>query len=95
MGKMILRIVARLMGLLVAAACVYALGYLALSVYASLSKGYTWQEMDWNQKGSTSIADFFAAADIGKREVLKDGKVCVEYFTYKSGRTVKLECPRT
>jgi hypothetical protein len=48
--------------------------------------------MDWNQSGSTSITDFFAAADIGKRETMVDGKKCFEYYAYKDGLKVKVNC---
>jgi hypothetical protein len=48
--------------------------------------------MDWNQDGTTSLDEFFAASDIGKRAVTNDGKECVEYFAYKDGLTVKLTC---
>ena len=58
----------------------------------SLAQGYTWGEMDWNQSGSTSITDFFAAADIGKRETMVDGKKCFEYYAYKDGLKVKVNC---
>jgi hypothetical protein len=35
---------------------------------SSPSRGYSWSEMDWNQEGRTSMSDFFAAGDIGKRK---------------------------
>ncbi|MGZ5027186.1 MAG: hypothetical protein ACXWAT_07260 [Methylobacter sp.] len=60
---------------------------------SSWKQGYSWQEMDWQQRGSTSLSDFFAASDIGKREVIKNGKKCIEYYTYKDGLQVKTVCP--
>jgi hypothetical protein len=50
--------------------------------------------MDWNQDGSTSLLEFFAAADTGKRTVIRDGRQCVEYYSYKDGRPVKTVCPQ-
>jgi len=32
--------------------------YFIIRGVASWKQGYTWEEMDWNQRGSTSIADF-------------------------------------
>ena len=43
------------------------------------------------KKGSTSISDFLAASDIGKRKIEKNGKKCLEYYSYKDGLTVKTE----
>jgi hypothetical protein len=65
-----------------------------MRIGASLMQGYSWQEMDWHQRGSTSIADFFAASDIGKREITQEGKKCVEYFSYKDGLPVKVVCSK-
>jgi len=50
--------------------------------------------MDWEQRGSTSIADFFAASDIGKRKTVQNSKKCIEYFVYKDGLLVKTVCPK-
>lgn len=70
------------------------LGYFVFRGVASWRQGYSWDEMDWSQKGSTSIADFFAASDIGKREVLVGGVPCTEYYAYKDGLPIKKICPK-
>ena len=67
--------------------------YLSLIGVAAWKQGYSWEEMDWNQKGYTSIFDFFSASDIGKRDFLVNGKFCVEYYAYKDGLPVKTTCP--
>jgi hypothetical protein len=67
--------------------------YFGLRLFGVLSQGYSWSEMDWNQDGITSIGEFFAASDIGKREITKNGKKCTEYFSYKDGLAVKVVCP--
>jgi len=58
----------------------------------SWKQGYSWEEMDWHQKGNTSIVDFFSAVDIGKREILVNGKPCAEYYAYKDGLPIKVMC---
>jgi hypothetical protein len=68
--------------------------YFVARIAASLMQGYSWQEMDWRQRGSTSIEDFFAASEIGKREIHQEGKRCVEYFSYKDGLPVKVVCSK-
>ena len=68
--------------------------YLAARSFASLRQGYSWSEMDWDRKGSTSLSDFLAASDIGKREITRDGKSCAEYYAYKDGLPVKTVCPK-
>ncbi len=67
-------------------------GYLFLRGAASWRQGYSWNEMDWSQKGSTSLADFFAASDIGKRETNVNGVACTEYYAYKDGLPIKMIC---
>jgi hypothetical protein len=61
---------------------------------AAWRQGYDWAEMDWDDKGHTSIADFLRAADVGKRPVEVNGQSCVEYFLYREGMTVKIVCLR-
>lgn len=68
--------------------------YLAIRIVASLRQGYSWHEMDWQERGRTSIGDFFAASEIGKREINQEGKKCVEYFSYKDGLPVKVVCSK-
>lgn len=70
------------------------IGYLLLCGIGGLWHGYSWQEMDWNQDGNTSLSEFFAASDIGKREVAADGKKCIEYYAYKDGLAVKMVCQK-
>ncbi|PPU93136.1 hypothetical protein [Xanthomonas albilineans] len=73
---------------------VLSLIYLSVKSFASFRKGYSWSEMDWDQKGSTSLGDFWRASDIGKREIIKDGRKCVEYYAYKDGLPVKTMCAK-
>ncbi len=68
--------------------------YFVFRGISSWRQGYSWEEMDWGQRGSSSIADFFVASDIGKREIMRDGKRCIEYYTYKDGLPVKTVCPK-
>jgi hypothetical protein len=84
----------RVLNAVLAAAALLVLAYLLLRIVASWHQGYSWEEMDWRQRGSTSIADFFAASDIGKRDVVANGRACVEYYAYKDGLPVKTVCPK-
>lgn len=84
----------RLVVVVSAAIALLLLIYLAARSVASLRQGYSWSEMDWDQKGSPSLGDFLEASDIGKREVVKDGRKCVEYYAYKDGLPVKTVCPK-
>lgn len=86
--------VKRMTTLLLAAFGALICVYLVVRIVASLMQGYTWQEMDWRQRGSTSVGDFFAASDIGKRQITQDGKPCAEYFSYKDGLPVKVVCSK-
>ena len=61
----------------------------------SIAKGYSLEEMDWDQNGSTSIQEIFMSSDIGKRNIKQSGKMCIEYFSFKDGMSVKIVCPET
>ena len=86
MGKM------RFVLAIVGAISVLIVAYIVLRGISSFHQGYLWKEMDWNQDGTTSISEFFVASDIGTRETMIDGKKCVEYFAYKDGLPVKVNC---
>lgn len=73
--------------------CVLIVAYFFVRSISSLKQGYSWQEMDWHQRGKTSLSDFFAASDIGKREIIQGNKKCIEYYAYKDGLPIKTICP--
>ncbi len=66
--------------------------YFAVRAIAVAQQGYTWSEMDWNSDGNTSIVEFFESSDVGKREVVVNGRHCFDYFAYKDGLTIRLDC---
>jgi hypothetical protein len=66
--------------------------YFGARSIAVFEKGFSWREMDWNSDGVTSISEFFESSDIGKREVVVNGHNCIDYFAYKDGLTVRLDC---
>lgn len=79
---------------LLVAVCILIAIYVPFRAIGSWQQGYSWDEMDWHQRGSTSISDFFAASDIGKREIIQNDRVCIEYYAYKDGLPVKTVCPK-
>ena len=89
MGK----IMKGLLKFLLAALILVLVIYLLLRGLNSFHHGYSWEEMDWNDDGKTAIVEFFEASDIGRREVLVDNKPCIEYFAYKDGLAVRIDCP--
>ena len=66
--------------------------YISFWCYAAWRQGYSWSQMDWNQNGATTISEYFASSDIGRREVINDGRECVEFFHYKDGSAVRVDC---
>jgi hypothetical protein len=60
----------------------------------SWKKDYSWKEMDWNQDGTTTLSEVLEASDVGRRAVSKGGKHCIEYYSFKDGLTVRMECPK-
>ncbi|MBB3228530.1 hypothetical protein FHW69_003172 [Luteibacter sp. Sphag1AF] len=73
---------------------VFATPYLAMRSASAWHQGYTWAEMDWNRNGVTSPVEFLSASDIGRRRVTSGSVVCTEYYAYKDGDAVRLDCPR-
>jgi hypothetical protein len=69
--------------------CLYAI----ILAASSLSKGYSWPQMDWDNDGHTSLAEFLEAGDTGETPVTIDGKQCREVYWYKDGIPVKTICP--
>jgi hypothetical protein len=63
------------------------------AIVAVISRTSAWREMDWNQDGSTSFEELFAASDIGEQSVMIDGEECIEHFAYKDGLPVRTDCP--
>jgi hypothetical protein len=68
--------------------------YLSIRIFISFKKGYSVEEMDWDQNGKTSFSEILSASDIGKRTIIKDGSGCVEYYSFKDGLMVKIVCPK-
>lgn len=66
--------------------------YIFLRGFSVFLHGYSWREMDWNSDGKTTIIEFFEASDIGRRDVVVDGNRCVEYFAFKDGLAVRIDC---
>jgi hypothetical protein len=61
---------------------------------ASWQKSYSWKEMDWNQDGTTTLSEVLEASDVGRRAVNREGKRCMEYYSFKDGLTIRMDCPK-
>lgn len=72
---------------------VLAVGYFCFRGYVIWQKQFTWEEMDWDNNGDTSLNEFFQASDISVRKIEKNGKICKEFYAYKDGLPVKVICP--
>jgi hypothetical protein len=80
---------------LVALVClilVIPVAYVGFVAFGALEQGYRWSEMDWNSDGKTTPSEFLTAADIGKREAISAPKGCIEYYAYKDGMPVRIDC---
>ncbi|WP_132750532.1 hypothetical protein [Simplicispira metamorpha] len=82
----------RILILLLAVIAAILVIYILLRGIGSFSHGYYWKEMDWNNDGETTIVEFFEASDIGRRDVVVDGKPCIENFSFKDGLAVRIDC---
>jgi hypothetical protein len=68
--------------------------YFGIRSIAVIEHGYSWEEMDWDRDGKTTLGEFFDASDTGKRIITENGKECIEYFAYKDALPVKTVCPK-
>lgn len=89
MGKVNFQLMTRIVGVLLISLFIYVI----CRAVSSYMHGYSWQEMDWNQNGITSVAELIYGSDIGKREIIINQKPCIEYYAYKDGLPVKTVCP--
>ena len=78
---------------LTAALLALPLGYVAILASRVWRSPLTWREMDLDRNGTTSLDELLWAADIGRREMVVDGRRCTEIFLLKDGHTLKLQCP--
>jgi hypothetical protein len=82
----------KLMAKIVGVIFIFILIYFISRAVTGYRHGYSWREMDWNQDGTTSISEVIYSSDIGKREVIRNQKTCVEYYAYKDGLSIKTAC---
>lgn len=48
--------------------------------------------MDWDGNGRVTLSEFLAGADIGSRPIVLNGQDCIERFSLKDGRPVRVDC---
>jgi hypothetical protein len=77
--------------LIVLIVLLFVIYYLILLIII-IRSNYSWNDMDWNQDGSTSISEMFSSNDIGVRRIKEHAKNCLEYFSYKDGLAIKQVC---
>lgn len=86
------KIMKQVLTVVLSAAAVVLLFFALLGAWVAYH-GYSWHEMDWDDNGKITVAELLKASDIGRRAVVLDGKPCVEYFAYKDGLAVRVDCP--
>jgi hypothetical protein len=69
--------------------------FLGYAGYEAIETGYSWSECDWDGDGHTSILEYLDAGRFGKRRIVRDGRACSEYFSFKDGLEVKTLCPES
>ena len=65
--------------------------YFSLVAIAA-SENHDWKEMDWNGDGRVSIAEFLEGSDVGRRSVTSGDSECTEFFRYKDGMPIRVDC---
>ncbi|WP_404465209.1 hypothetical protein LG331_02975 [Vreelandella aquamarina] len=64
--------------------------YIVVNLGLGVMKGYSWNDMDWNENGTVGLHEIMRAKDIGLR---KSERGCKEYFSYKDGQPIRTVCP--
>lgn len=70
-------------------AIVIVILYILFISFLAFSKGYSIQDMDWNNDGTTDVFEMLKSKDIGLRRV---NDKCIEYFYLKDGIEAKVVC---
>jgi hypothetical protein len=84
--------IGRLAAAMLLAPFVVAALYLGFLAVLALRSGYSWREMDWDDDGTTTLAEFFETVDIARRPAPRDGQICTELYRLKDGLPVRVEC---
>ena len=66
--------------------------YYGIRAGVVFSKGYSWQEMDWDSDGQTTIGEFYESSDVETQSVEKDTSSCTQYFSMKDASILKEKC---
>jgi hypothetical protein len=67
-------------------------GVVAWIAYLIIRQEHSWNDMDLNSDGRTSVGELLDSIDIGRRPVKVQGRACTEMFAYKDGMPVKTIC---
>ncbi len=67
--------------------------YVGVQSLVVMQRHYTWNEMDWDGDGRTTIAEFFASARIDRWTVVRGGSHCSQYYSTHALVAVKTVCP--
>jgi len=77
---------------LVSAVLVFVVLYVGFLAVAAYRTGYTWEEMDWNSSGRTSIFEFLRSNNIGRRGIEHRGRNCIEYYEIRTRIPFRVDC---
>jgi len=81
-----------IIGFFISIPLIYYFGLYALSL---MDPRFTLNEMDLNNDGFVSPSEADYVSSSGEREIFIKGKKCMEYFAYKDGLPIKVECNET
>lgn len=89
MDRWIRRVVWGTVGLILALPVLW----MAIVVAGALSRGYGWDQMDWNGDGRTTIGEFLQTEDVMTKEVVVEGRRCLRYLAMKDTMPLRTDCP--
>lgn len=93
MGKIVKGVFIKIIRIIVGVVVLSISCYIILRTIVSFGSGYSWSTMDWNNDGKTTLFEFFESSEVGSRKINNNGIVCIEYYSYKDGLTIKIICP--
>ena len=89
---MVTRILKSIRNIVIGLILIPFLIYFMLYINTLFNSDFTWEEMDLNQDGFVSPLEASYFDDSGKRDVVVDGKKCIDYFAFKDGLSLKVTC---
>ena len=74
-------------------ACIALAIFAGAIVFGIINSPFTYSEMDFDNDGQVTLSEIIYGSAFGKSEVQVGAKKCIQYYSLKDGRLLKVVCP--